>query len=394
MAAERRRLLAEINEASSLEEDPNRSSLVVEQARQTYESIRNFSQTGYEEARVALGALGQLVDSLAGLPGRKAVLVVSGGLAQQPGDALFRVWQNKFARFALRIGATSLDGSRQDTAHLFDRLVEHANANRITFYTLSATEDLSGRTAEMAGGDHERVPGGQVSEGLSRTQPLQALATGTGGLAAINSPGLLLEEMRGDLDSYYSLGYLPGHRKDGKSHRLEVRMRDAALAVRARAAYRERTGTESTAGRTLSALLLGEAVNPFGVSLAVEEESRDPKGQYQITLLVKLPMAKLVLLPRGDAHEGEMRIFVGARDTEGRVSEIQEVTLPIKVPNDQVLTVMSQSLATHVSLLLRPGEHRLAVGVRDELGNTDSIATSTYTAGSRSAGAGSPPGPR
>jgi hypothetical protein len=324
------------------------------------------------------------------------VLLVSGGLSQQPGDALFRVWQSKFARFALRIGATSLDGSRQDTARLFERLVEHANANRITFYTLAAPEDLSGRSAEMLGSDHDRVPGGNVTEGLSRTQPLQALAVGTGGIAAVNSPGPLLERMGGDLDAYYSLGYLPAHRKDGKNHRLEVKVRDAAYTVRARAAYRERTGTESTAGRTLSALLLGEAVNPFAVSLTVEEESRDPKGQYQVTLLVKLPMAKLVLLPRGDAHEGEMRIFVGAKDSEGRVSEIHEVTVPIKVPNDQVLSVMSQSLATHVSLLLRPGEHQLAVGVRDELGNTDSIATSTYTAGSRGAGAGagSPPGSR
>ena len=385
-AAERRRLLAEINQATAQNEDesPNRLTFVIEQAREIYQSIRAYSQNGEAEVRATLGALGQLVDSLAGLPGRKAVLVVSGGLSQQPGQDLFRIWQSKFARFALRIGATNLDSSHQDTARLFDRLVEHANANRITFYTLAAPEDLSGRSAEMAGFDHDRVPGGTAAEGLNRSQPLQNLAAGTGGLSAVNSLGPLLDRMRGDLEAYYSLGYVPAHRRDGKNHPLEVKVRDRALTVRTRAAYRERTAAESTAGRTLSALLLGEATNPFNpfnIAVSIEGESKDPQGQYQVTLEVKLPMAKLVLVPRGDAHEGQMRIFVGARDTEGRVSEIQEVTVPIKVPNDQVLAVMSQNLATRVSLLLRPGEHRLAVGVRDELGNADSITTRTYKVG-------------
>src|SRR5436305_2534908 len=93
-------------------------------------------------------------------------------------------------------------------------------------------------------------------------------------------------------------------------------------------------------------------------------------------------MAKLVLLPHGDAHEGRLRIYVGARDSEGRVSDINEIAVPIRVPNSQLLTVTGQSAATRITLLLRPGEHRLAIGVRDELGNSDSTVTSTYTAGS------------
>src|SRR5262249_22463066 len=151
MAAERRRLLAEINQATAQQEDetPNRLPFALEQARQTYESIRLYAQNGEAEVRATLEAPGQLVDSLAGLPGRRAVLVVSGALAQQPGEDLFRIWQSRFARFALRLGAGALDSSRQDTARLFERLVEHANADRITFYTLAAPEDLSGRSAEM-----------------------------------------------------------------------------------------------------------------------------------------------------------------------------------------------------------------------------------------------------
>jgi VWFA-related protein len=386
-ASERRRLLSDIYQADIQEDDGplSRSSLALVQAQETYTSIRLFAENRRNEVRGTLNALSQLVDSLAGLPGRKAVLLLSGGLSQHPGEALFQAWQRKFARFSQRIGATSLDASSQDTSRLFERLVEHANSNRITFYSLAAPEDLSGSSAEAAGRDLAGSPGLATTESLDRSQPLGTLAAGTGGLASLSNPGPLLERLRGDFDAYYSLGYVPVHRKDGKNHRLEVRVHAGDLRpanIRTRAAYRERTGEETTAGRMLSALVLGEGSNPFGASFAVESESPIPKDDsIEVTLGVKLPMAKLVLLPTGDAHEGQMRIFFGAKDIQGRISEIGEVTVPVSVPNDQILTVMSQNIATQVTLRMRPGENLLAVGVRDELGNVDSIVTGAYTAG-------------
>src|SRR5262249_42954522 len=157
------------------------------------------------------------------------------------------------------------------------------------------------------------------------------------------------------------------------------------------AAYRERTAAESTASRTLSALLLGEAANPLGIAFSIEGESRDPQGQVQVTLEVRLPMGRLVLVPRGDAHEGQMRIFAGARDARGGVRETAGAPGPTRVPNAQASSVMSQNAAPRLTPLLRPGEHRLAVGVRDEMGNADSIATRTYDVGG---GAGARPSTR
>jgi VWFA-related protein len=387
-ALDRRRVLSEIEQAQSFD-DPNRPPVALEMAKETYDGIRLYAQAQYDQIRTTLGALGQFVDSLAGLPGRKAVLLVSGGLSQRPAEEIYQLWQNKFASFAGRVGASSLESFRHDTTRLFQEMVEHANASRATFYTLAAPEDFSGRSAEYAGDPHWSQDLAATAA-INQTQPLQSLAAGTGGLAAVDTPRNLLERLRGDLDAYYSLGYVPTHRKDGKKHQLAVKLHDRSLVVRARESYRERTGIQTTSTRTLSALLLGEEVNPFEVSFAVEGESKDKKGQYQVTLLVKLPMAKLVLLPHGDAHEGRMRIFVGARDTEGRISDINEIAVPIRVPNDQILTVMGQNAATRITLLLRPGEHRLAVGVRDELGNTDSTVTSNYTAGSLTDGAAKP----
>ncbi|HZF11152.1 MAG TPA: VWA domain-containing protein [Thermoanaerobaculia bacterium] len=383
-AIDRRRVLGDIDQARNVDSvpgGPERAASALEEATETYEAVRLLAQTGYDEVRATTAALGQFVDSLAGLPGRKAVLLVSGGLSERPGETLFTIWQNKFARFALQVGASKFDAFRNDTTRLFEDLVERANANRVTFYTLAAPEDLTGRTADTAGDDNI-TPDLAGIDDLNQVQPLQILAGATGGVAAVDKTGVLFERLRTDLDTYYSLGYLPTHPKDGKKHRLRVKVRDHEVKVRTREGYRERTGPELTASHTLSALLLGESLNPFDVALSVEGETKDKKGQYQVALLVKLPMDKLVLLPRGGAHEGRVRLFVGAKDTEGRVSAINEIALPVRVPNEQILTAMTQSVATRVTLLLRPGEHTLVVGVRDEQGNTDSIVTGTYTAGS------------
>jgi hypothetical protein len=315
-------------------------------------------------------------------------------MSERPGEALFEAWQTKFGALSSQVGASRFDAFRQDTTRLFQGLVERANANRVTFYTLAVPEDLSGLTADTAGANDSWSPGLAATESINQTQPLQTLAGATGGLAAIDKTGFFLDRLRADLDSYYSLGYVPTHPQAGQKHRLTVQVRDRTLSVRVREGYRERTGAEVTGSRTLSALLLGEEGNPLGVALAIDGERPHAKKQYEVSLLVKLPLARLVLVPRGGAHEGRARIFVGARDTEGRMSDIQEIVVPVHIPDDQFAAAASQSIGTRVTLLLRPGRHTLAVGVRDELGNTDSTVTGIYTAGRLSSADGhaSPPG--
>jgi VWFA-related protein len=371
---DRRRVLDELSLGSTSERN------ALSQASTTYAAVRLLAQAEFDEIRATAGALGQFVDSLAGLPGRKAVLLVSGGMSQRPGEALFEAWQNKYGRYSSQVGASRSDAFRMDTGRIFQDLVEHANANRVTFYTLAVPEDLSALPADNPG-NNLLAPGLAATESLDQTQPLQTLAGATGGLAAIEQPRFLLDRLRTDLDSYYSLGYVPGHPPDGQKHRLAVTLRDRTLSARVREGYRARTGPEVTGSRTLSALLLGEGGNPFGVSLAIEGERPHGKGQFEVSLLVRLPMAKLTLVPQAGNHEGQVRIFVGARDTEGRMSDINEIVLPIRIADDKLRSVESQNVGTRVTLLLRPGRHTLAVGVRDELANTDSTVTGLYTAG-------------
>jgi len=53
--------------------------------------VRGYAAQQRQEVRATLGRLGLLVNSLAGLPGRKALLYVSDGIPLQPGAELFEV---------------------------------------------------------------------------------------------------------------------------------------------------------------------------------------------------------------------------------------------------------------------------------------------------------------
>lgn len=381
---EKRRILKDIETSTSpAGGEGNSADAAVMVTESVYAGIRLYAQQLYNETRGTLEALTRFTDALAGLPGRKALLYVGGGLSVRPGEALFQAYQNRFPETAREAGASPLDSFQHDLTQFFDQATDHANGNRVTFYTLGATEELAGLSAESGGfaawgSELERM------ETFNMTESLQRLADATGGLSSVNgiNPGPILARMRDDFDSYYSLGYMPEARKDGKHRRVEVRLPNRRdLVVRHRDGRRERTDRDRMTDRTLAALLLDPGKNPLEVELEMVKETRNDKGQMQVEVLVKFPLAKLVLLPQGTFHEGRVSLFVSARDTKGRSSPVQEIAIPIRVPNDQLLTALGQTAAYKMPLLLRPEEHRIAVAVRDELGNVDAAVTTSYTPG-------------
>jgi len=61
-------------------------------------------------------------------------LYVSDGLSRKPGEALFYAWENKFIDFARQLGVSNIafEASELDATPLFERFVDHSNANQVT----------------------------------------------------------------------------------------------------------------------------------------------------------------------------------------------------------------------------------------------------------------------
>jgi len=340
------------------------------------QAIYLYAQQRFDETRHTLAAVTDFVDSLAGLPGRKALLYVSGELSLRPGEALYRARDLKFGK------GDDPPVKDIDAAPLLRTLVDHANANRVTLYGLGAPQDFGNVALQVGGITWAHEVESVQSDGLAAA--LHTITDHTGGLTEVdlNDPGVFLEHIRGDFGSFYSLGFSPAHKRDGKLHGIEVRVKARKdVKLRYREAYQDRSGEQRMTSATMSALLLGVEENPLGIQLDFDRESSSGDGTFLVSVMVKLPIAKLVLLPQQRFHEGRLTIYVGTRDSRGRTSRINKMSVPVRIPNDQLRASMGKLAAFRVNLLVRPEEQTVAVGVRDDLGHVDSTVHAAFLPG-------------
>jgi hypothetical protein len=266
-----------------------------------------------------------------------------------------------------------------DAGALLAQVGTRADANRVGFYSLAAPS-LS-RTGSETGSfdlpafDEQVVPADDLKHSLFR------LSVHNGGTAQREGtdPEPLLARMGEDFDAYYSLGYRPAFRRTGQDHEIRVKVKRPGLKVRHRQVFRDRDSPEVLRDRTLAALLFGPHDNPLKVGLEFDHETAlDEQGRREVTVAVKLPISNLVLLPRGDFHEGRLTIQLVTRDAAGHSSGVQQFEVPVRVPNKQFLTALGWVAGYRAKLVLPPTSHTVAVGVRDDLGHAISTVTGVY----------------
>jgi VWFA-related protein len=361
----------------------------IEDARSVTEAqgyARSYAQSTFNDLSFSIDALKEMVGSLAGMPGRKAVLYVSDGLQMIAGQDVYYAVQSKFGE-----QATGLTESMQfDTSRRFTELTATANANRVTFYTIDAAglRVYSSISAEnQTAGQGVYVDSIQIS---NLQAPLQMLAEKTGGVAIINANqvGPHLEKLAQDFGTYYSLGYTPPHYGDGRYYKIEVKVKQKGWQVRHREGYRDKSPDSRMTDGTLAALNFPFEDNPFGVELEFGQGSPRESGHYLVPVVVKIPLGKLVLVPREQTHEARVRLYIAAMDEKGGVSDVQQVQLPISIPAADLQGAMGKHYAYSVNLLMRRGDQKVAVGVRDDVAGESSFVARTLRVGTQVSSSG------
>ena len=371
--------------------------------RDAYQYVRGYVQESSTELRRSMKALASVVRSLGGLPGRKAILYLSDGLPKRPGEDLYQVLADYFAVAGLELPGEpeqptidpSLEMLQEDQSKLFTGVIREANAGQVTFYTIDAR---GGKGESSLSADNPALAAdssGGIALDQLRTQtfqePLIDLAVATGGSAVLNAFMVRerLHDVAADLDSAYSLAFRSRHGGDGKYHRIEVRVRRPGLVVRHRAGYFDKPEAVRIADRTFSSLLLGLGKNPLGVEVEVGKAERKGLRRYHLPLLVRVPLARVTLLPNGASHEGRLRFFLVVRDEDGGISDVHEFEYPVVVPAAELDRARGRELALLRTLEVRPGVPQVAAGVWDELSGADSYVLIKARVGGRSSsGAG------
>ncbi len=368
--------------------------------------VRALAQQVYEETRLSMQAMSRFVTGLEGIPGRKALLHLSSGLQQRPAEELYYAWWNQFSGNADDCGMSQPQFEAQsfDLQRFYRELAAHANAHRVTFYTLNAGgyERFQSIGADSTRGDvlRSQPVWSSFEEAIRRENNnagLRTLAIETGGqpLLNLNRFTRAIQQVASDFDSYYSLGYLAGEGEDA-DRTIEVRLkvgpsgeRRRGVEVRHRTGYRKKSRVQLAAAQTLSALYLGQESNPMGIRVEIGEGTLQDRDVYRVPVLVRIPIAQLALIPHEGTHQARLKVFFVVADGPGggRVSAMHEMDVPVRIPPEKVRAAATQDFGFTAQVDVRAGEQSLAVGVLDAIAATASYVNHTFRSGEASTSA-------
>ncbi len=375
------------------------------------------------EIRQTTAQLRQLIGSIAGLPGRRAVLYVGGRVPAAHGRQLFDAWEDTFGRSSnLQIadnpggadtgvgGGAGATAASSDTGldslaaasasfdigaqRLVQEAAEVASAHGVVFHTLDAaglrdSNFLAPGDATMPARGAAGNPGAVVASGslADSMASLRALAWGTGGRSFTGGRDFsaALARVGSDFRTYYSLGFAPLEPK-GETSRIEVKLRPGdggerrgKLEVRYRSVLKLKDRDTLAAERTVSALLLEETQNPLGVEVKAGEPAAAKKGSWHVPLQISIPLARLALVADGRVHAGRLSIYTASGSLD-HVGSVTKAVVPVRIPNSELLTSLGRRVAYQLELTLpaarggKPMGQRIAVTVRDDFRPRSSTA--------------------
>jgi VWFA-related protein len=229
---------------------------------------------------ITLEMTGEVVNSMKTLPGRKSLVLISGGLP------LYEASQNQITIAGIPTPVADVSTYISNVSYLLNQLTDRASRAGVVINTLDirglkSSRGVSlftdpgneGRSALFGGGGSDPNFGRTANMGqfdnksldtLSGHLGLQALANATGGVSVINTSNFSegLDRIL-NRSNYYLLAYTPSESFDNKFHKLEVKVERPGVRVYTRAGYIARADAPASRAKTKEEALIKAAMSPL-----------------------------------------------------------------------------------------------------------------------------------
>ncbi len=333
------------------------------------QKVAAFAAEEAYNLRLAIDGLRQVIAMMSGIDGRKTVVYVSSGLPMVPGIGLMHDHAMTFHDQTI----LSLRG-RYDQTRLFNELTSLANAQEVSLYSIDASglNPLDGMGADTT---YSRDPTASSIGSKNYKDSLVYMAEATGGIAVVNTNDVTggLERVSSDLYNYYSIGYTLNSSNEDRVHRIDVEIKnDQNYDLRYRRRYVEKSAQSRVQDRVFTSLVVDIDDNPMGLELSAATPVAASETRWMVPLHLSIDLGKVALLNLGDDLLGRVVIFIGARDEEGRNTEVQQQEHEISLPRADYLAAGRERFGIDFKLLLEEGRHRISVGVMDPITRQDS----------------------
>jgi VWFA-related protein len=357
-------------------------------ARTIEQAIVSWGEQQIDRERRSIAALGQLVDSLGAVEGRKVVILATAGIEANPAQFLLDALDQK--RGALVSSDTNrgpaLELAGQTLLMEFEEMIQGAQNARVTVYSLSpVVRPPAQGSAEVWGAGSSSARPLPHDFGAAEAAASIARLTGATGGASFTIWGDLdrrLEQVTADIDAAYSLGFSTGLEAGENDHRIEVKTRRADLAVRHREGFRRHGASDRVASALTAAATLGQTENPLEISLSLAAGRPDDqkKSGEIVPIAVGIPLRLIALVPQGGERRGSVEVRVSIQDARGRLQESGVTIVPIVIPEGDLEQALAATWYHRAEVRLSPGRQRVAVAVVDQVSGLQSTVVAEHQA--------------
>lgn len=342
--------------------DPTAASSLTQTQEQAVLRIANRVE------RVVLAAASTL-RSFAAAPGRKVMLLVSGGWPYDP-----LRWA-VVHRERVPIEDPTLSGEE-----LYAPLVETANRLGYTLYPIDAPGTRTEGT--LAAGslpldpiaairvdaaslpiDSATAASVAFNREVELDAALESLARETGGEAFLDSRNLdALERVADDTQAYYWLGFVPEWKGTDRAHDVRVRVKRPGLEVRSRRSYADLSRQTEVSMMTESALLFGNPPSSDPLLVKIGKPTQVRGRSATVPLTVMIPVGELTFLPHAEGYVAATELRVAVLDEAGQSADVPVIELPLVLERPPVEGEVQRY---ETSLKLRRQKHGVVVSLYD-----------------------------
>lgn len=257
----------------------------------------------------------------------------------------------------------------------------HETANLLGYTLYPADLDTGGSTgggADLGGVEAaSRSLGREVDRDFERDATFQRYAEQTGGRAFTG--GFFentLTTVQEDVASFYWLGFSarPQAKDKDKDHKIVVRVKKPGLEVRSRQQYSDLSRPTQLDQEIESRLLFGQTriKEDFNVMTG---EPLIKGGEMSLEISLRIPLDRVVFLPKGKKYEADVELKVISVDRRGGRSPSRNLKVDLEGPKP----LPGQFATYETKLRLSPGTRRVVLGIYDKVG--DSLLLSTLDLG-------------
>lgn len=332
-------------------------------------------------AILALSVSNDLVDSLRQVPGRKNLVLLSGGLplfdlsrsGSVIGDVsqLFRVLTDNATRSGVVINTLDVRGLK--AAGAVARFVDTPAKSALGGGTFAGSnENTAGRGPDLSLlGD--RSPTEQLT--------LRTLASTTGGVSVVNSNNFSagLDKVLSRSRAYYRLAYKPSEKFDKKFHSVEIKVKRSGTRVYAAEGYFARE-PKTEGPRTKEEEIMAAARSPLArreLDVAAELQYKfSPTNQAQLDINAVIDAHKLNFTRTTDGkYQTSMDVVGFVFDQLGRSRGGISQTVNADLTEENYQRALATGISYTASTELPPGYYQVRLVVRElKTGNTGTVS--------------------